>query len=127
MPVLIFARKLRAICRWGRVWCPVRITLKGDRRHGNGGPFRETLFQVVVLGFTFGDADPPSIIMDGDGDVVRVVKRRCGTIECGIVEVQLRRSLLPDELCEIMRVFPVTGQAILRGEVILVPPQEFSL
>ena len=54
--------------------CPVRITFKGDRRYGNHRTFRKPLFQIVIFRFTLGDADPPAIIMDRDGNMVRVVE-----------------------------------------------------
>ena len=33
IPVFIFPRELRAIRCWGCMWCPIRITFKGDRGH----------------------------------------------------------------------------------------------
>jgi hypothetical protein len=65
--------------------------------------------------------------MDHDVDVIRVVERRGGSIERGIVEVPFRRSGLPNEPGEIAPVLLVTGSAAFGGEIILVPPIELGL
>jgi len=52
--------------------CPIRITFKGDRGYGNDRTRGKSLFQIVIFRLTFGDANPPAIVMDRDGDVVRV-------------------------------------------------------
>src|SRR5918998_3104821 len=65
--------------------------------------------------------------MDHDADVIRVVEGRRAAIERGIIEVPLRRSGLPNELCKIVPVFLVAGPAAFGGEIILVPPLELSL
>jgi hypothetical protein len=45
--------------------------------------------------------------MNHDGDMIRIVKRRCAAIERGVIEVPLRRSELPDEFRKIVPVFLV--------------------
>jgi hypothetical protein len=47
----------------------------------------------------------PAVIVDHDGDVIRIIERRCAAIEHGIVEVPFRRSELPDKLGRIVRYF----------------------
>src|SRR5438105_14600994 len=64
--------------------------------------------------------------MHDDADVIRVVEGRCGAIVRSIIEVPLWRSVLPDELVEVVPVFGVPEPAALRGKVVLVPPPQFS-
>ena len=109
------------------MWRTIGIALHRDGRHGDDRRFRKSLVQIVVLGLALGEADSPAIIVDCDGDLIRIIQGRCAAIECGIVEVPFRRSELPDELRKIVPVFVVAGPAIFRGEVILVLPCEFSL
>jgi hypothetical protein len=55
--------------------------------------------------------------MDNDGDMIRVVERRCGAIERGVIEIPLRRSDLPDQLGKIAPVFVVSVPAAFRGKI----------
>ena len=83
-------------------------------------------FERVVLRLALRQAQPPAIVVDHDGDMVRVVERRRAAVERGIVELPLRRRDLPDELREIAPVFVVAGAAAFGGEVVLVPPLELG-
>src|SRR5579864_5620029 len=100
--MFIFTRELRAIRRSGCVWRPVRITLKGDRGYGNDRTFCQPFFQIVIFWLTLGEADPPAIVVDCDGDMVGVLKCSCRAIKRGVIEVPLRRGLLPYELRKIV-------------------------
>ena len=91
---------------------------------GNCG---KPLFQIVVFRLAFGQTEPPAVVVDDDGDVIRIVEGRRAAIERGVVEVPLRRSELPDELRKIVPVFLVAGPAALGGEIELVPPFELGL
>jgi len=64
--------------------------------------------------------------VDDDADVIRVVEGPRGAIERRIIEVPFRRTVLPDELVEVVPVFGVPERAAFRREVILVPPPQFS-
>ena len=86
------------------------------------GNFGKPLFQIVIFRLAFGQAEPPAIIVDHDGDVIRVVEGRRAAIERGIVELPLRRGDLPDELREIVPVFLVAGPSAFGGKIELVPP-----
>jgi len=90
------------------------------------GTCEELLFQGVVSRLTFGQAQPPAVIVDDDADVIRVVEGLCGAIERRIIEVSLRRDVLPEELVEIVPVFAVAELAALRGKIVLVPPIQFG-
>src|ERR1051326_5526857 len=97
----------------------VGITFKGDRWYDNNWTFDESFFEIVIFRLAFSHTDPPAVVVNHDGDVVRVVERRCSAIEGGVIEVPLGRSELPNELREIMPIFLVAGAAVLRGEIIL--------
>ena len=109
------------------MWCAIGITFKRDGRHGDNRKFRKPLFKGVILRLAFGQADPPPVIVDHDADMVRIFKRRCATIECGVIEIPFRRSDLPNDLRKLTPVFVVARPAPFRGEVKLVPPLKFSL
>jgi hypothetical protein len=79
---------------------------------------------MIVFRLALGQAEPPAIIVDRDGDVVRIVERRRAPVERRVIEVPLRRSQLPDELSEVVSVFVVSCPAAVGGEVVLVPPLE---
>ena len=121
-PVRIFAGEFLGIGAGVRVWCAIGITFKGDGGHGDDRTFGKPLFQIVIFRLAFSQAEPPAVIMDHDGDVIRVVEGRRAAIERGIVEVPLRRSELPDELRKVVPVFVVAGPAAFGGKIILVPP-----
>ena len=117
-PVCVFARELFAIRVAVRVWRTIGITFKGDRRHGDDRTFGKPILQIIVLRVAFGQADSPAVVMDHDGDVVRVVERRRGAIERGIIELPPRRSDLPNELGKIAPVFVVAERAAFGGKVV---------
>ena len=99
-----------------RVGCAIGITFKGDGGHGDDREFGKPLFQLVVFRLAFGQTEPPAVVMDHDGDVIRVVEGRRAAIERGIVELPLRRSDLPNELRELAPVFFVAERARARWQ-----------
>ena len=48
--------------------------LKSNGWHANRGTFGKLAFQIVILRFAFGQVLPPTIIMDNDSDVIRVIE-----------------------------------------------------
>src|SRR4051812_44059539 len=79
----------------------IRVAFERDRRHRDGRKLRELLLERIELRLAFGEPEAPAVVVDGDGDVVRVVERRRAALEGGVVELPLRRSDLPDELGEL--------------------------
>jgi hypothetical protein len=65
--------------------------------------------------------------MNRNGDLIRVAERSRAALECGIVEIPLRRRELPDQLGKIAGIFVVAGPAAFRGEIVLVPPRKLGL
>jgi len=59
--------------------------------------------------------------------MVRVVEGICCAVVRGIVEIPRRRSLVPDELIELVEIFRAAGLADFSGEIVLVPECECSL
>jgi hypothetical protein len=69
---------------------------------------------------------PKAIIVNHDGDVIRIVEGSRAAIECGIIKVPLGRGDLPNELRKLAAVLVVAGSATLSSKVVLVPPLEFG-
>jgi len=76
-PVLVFASELvairRAVPRRGE-W--IMLAVDGDRGHPDDGSLLEPVLDRGVLGLPGGQAQPPPVITDHDGDKVRVVESR---------------------------------------------------
>src|SRR5471032_2067916 len=106
--------------------CAIVVTFHGNRGHGDDRTREKFVFEIVVLRLAFGQALPPTIIMDRDVDVVWVLEGSRAAIKRGVIEVPRRRSELPNQLCEIVRVFLVAEPTAFRGEIKLVPPRELS-
>src|SRR6476469_4423828 len=109
------------------MWRAVRVAFQRDRRYGDRRKLTEAFLDVVVFPFAVGEAEAPAIVMDDDGDLIRVVERRGTAIERRVIELPLRRGDPPDQLREIFPVFVITGAPPLRREVELIPPLELGL
>ena len=70
--------------------CTVGIALHGDRRYADHWRLGKPSFEFLVFRLAGGEAEPPAIVMDHDGDVVRVVECGGAAIERGIIELPLR-------------------------------------
>src|SRR5262245_61875736 len=97
-PMCVFAREFFGIGTGVRVWCAIGITFKGDSGHGDDRTFGKPFFKVVIFPLAFSQADPPTVIMDYDTDMIRVIEGRCAALERCIIELPFGRSELPDEL-----------------------------
>src|SRR6185312_17048095 len=100
---------------------PVRIAFQGNRRHGDDRRFGKPPLEIIVFRLPGSETEPPAIVVDHDGDVVRVVEGDGRAIERGIVEIPFWRGDLPDELGELTPVFVITGLAAFCREVVLIP------
>ena len=108
------------------MWRTIGITFKRNRGDGYYRTCGEASFQVVIFPLTFSQAKPPAVIVDHDGNMIRIFKSSRAAIECGIVKVPFRRSELPDELRKIVPIFFVAGAAAFGSKIILIPPLKFS-
>jgi hypothetical protein len=89
-PVYMFAGECFGIRTGIRVWCAIGVTFKGDGGRGDDRTLGKPLFQIVIFRLAFSQGEPSRIIMDCDGDVIRIVKGRRAAIECRIIEVPFR-------------------------------------
>src|SRR5581483_1359343 len=105
----------------------IGIAFHGDGGHGDRWKCGELRFDRLVSGLALGETEAPAVVMDRDGDMVRIVESLGAAREGRVVELPLRRGRLPDQPGEIVRVFLVSRAAALGGEVELVPPGELGL
>jgi len=125
-PVLIFAGEFLRVSSGLRVRRTIGVALKRDRRDRDRWKLREPLFQIFVFGLAVRKRKPPAVIVDHDGDVIRIVECRRAALESGIVEVPFWRSEPPNELGKIAPVFVIAIAAAVGGEIILVPPLQLG-
>ena len=111
MPVRIAARELLCVGAGIRMRCAVGIALERDGGHADGRTRSQPLLQLVILRLPFRQAKPPAVIVNDDGDVVRVVERRRAARERRIVEAPFWRSNLPDQLRNVVPVFLAVNTA----------------
>lgn len=66
--------------------------------------------EIVVLRLARGQADPPAVVVDHDGDVIGVFEGRGAPVERRIVEVPFGRGCVPDEPRELapVRAMPLS-------------------
>src|SRR5208337_1109079 len=96
-PVLVSPGEFLRIRTGLRMRCTIGIAFEGDGGDADGGTRGKPFLQFVIFLLAFRQAKPPAVIVNDDGNVVRVVESRCAAIEGGIVEVPFRGSKLPDE------------------------------
>ena len=98
-PEGIFAREFFAV---GSVvvgvWRAVGVTFENDCGHCDHWACSELLFILIVFRLAFSKVEAPAIVVDDDGDMIRVVEGLCGAIVGCVVEVPFRRRKLPNEL-----------------------------
>src|SRR3954467_15748408 len=71
-PVLILAREFLGVRAGLRVWCAVGITFKCDGRDRDNRECGQPRFQVVVFRLALSQAEPPTVIVNHDRDVIRI-------------------------------------------------------
>ena len=102
----------------------IGVAFECDRGYRNDGALGKPFFQLVIFGLAFNQSEPPTIVVDHDGDVIRIVKGCRRTSKRGLIERPFRRCELPNELRKVTAVFVVAGPAAFRSKIVLVPPQE---
>ena len=81
------------------------------------GASGDPVFQIVIFQLAFREREPPAVIIDHDGDMIRILEGGRAAVECGIVEVPLRRRDLPDQLRKIVPIFVIAGAAALGRKI----------
>ena len=76
----------------------IGITFHGNGGYGYDRACCKPFVQIGIFRLAVSQCEPPPIVMDHDGDVIRIVEGRGTAIERRIIEIPLRRSKLPDEL-----------------------------
>src|SRR5580658_8177486 len=72
----IFAREFFAIGGAVGGGCnSIGFTIQSDRRYADERTRSQLIFKTVIFGIAFGEAQTPAVIVDHDGDVIRVVER----------------------------------------------------
>ena len=66
----------------------IGVALEGNGRHGDDRRFGKPLFQIVVFWLTLREPKSPAIIVNHDGDVIRVIERRRTAVESGVIEAR---------------------------------------
>jgi hypothetical protein len=105
----------------------IGIAFHGNCRHGDDRGLSEPLLQIVISRLAVNEAKTPTVIVNYDLSMIRILEGRCAAIERGIVEVPFWRSELPNELGKIVSIFFIAGPAAFGRKVILIPSLELSL
>jgi hypothetical protein len=56
------------------VRCAVRVTFHGNGWNGDDRTFGEPLFQIIIFRFALSESKPPTVIVNRNVDVVRIIK-----------------------------------------------------
>src|SRR5271165_6793952 len=109
--VRIPAREFLGIGGGGWVRRTVCITFECNGGYSDKRPGSKSLFHFIVFRLALHQAEPPTVVVNHDADMVWVIEGGCTTLESGIVEIPLRRSALPGEFGKVVPVFIVACSA----------------
>jgi hypothetical protein len=68
----------------------IGIAFQRDRRHANNREFGQSRFELVVLSLAISRADTPTVVVDGDVDVIGILKGGGAAVEGRVVEIPFR-------------------------------------
>src|SRR3982074_2950132 len=120
--MLILAGKSLCVGCRSRMRRAICIALHRDRWHTYGRRRSDDLVEMRVPRFALSKGYPPTVVVNDDCDVIRILERPRGPIERLVVKFPLRRRGLPDQLREIVAISLVAFPASVRCKVELVPP-----
>src|ERR1700752_1540651 len=100
----------------------IGIAFQGNCRNGDDRTVSEPLLQIVITRLAFNEAKTPTVIVNHDLSMIRILEGRGTAIKGGIVEVPFWRSLPPNELGKIVPIFFIADPAAFGRKVILIPP-----
>src|SRR5277367_6399944 len=121
----IFAREFSRIPTRIRMRRAIGVPFKGDAGNSDERAPSQTHLQRFIVRFPRGQPQPPAIIMDHDVYMIRIVECLGAACEGFVVEIPLRRGLLPDEPREFPPILLVAGATPLSRKIILIPPLVF--
>jgi hypothetical protein len=78
--VRVFAREFLGTGTCVRTQCSIGVTFKSYGRHADSRAFRKPLFQRVIFPLTL-SAKSPAVVVDDDGNVIRISEGRGTAIE----------------------------------------------
>src|SRR5262249_29632176 len=96
-PMRVLAREFLGVRGGFRMRRPVGVALEGNGGYADVRARGQTLLQLLVLRLAIGQAQAPAIVVNDDGDMIRIVKSSGTALEGRLVEIPLRRGELPDE------------------------------
>src|SRR6516164_738817 len=88
--VRIISRKFLGVSGGFGVWCTIGIAFERDGGYRDVGPCRQVLLQILVPGLALGKSQPPAIIVNDDGDMIRIVESGRTALERSLIEVPFR-------------------------------------
>src|SRR5436853_2067141 len=106
----------RAIC----------VAFHRDGRHTYDRRRSDDLVEMRVPRFALSKGYPPTIVVNDDRDVIRVLERSRSTLKRLVVKFPLRRRGLPNQFREVAPISLVAFSASVRCKVELVPPLQFG-
>src|SRR3978361_1708759 len=103
----------------------VGIAVQRDRRHRNRRQRYEAALQFGITGVARREAEAVAVAVNYDIDEAGSVVGRSGAVERGVVEIPVRRPVLPENSGDLAPIGGEPGTATVDLEIILVP--EFHL
>src|SRR6266404_1258545 len=88
--VFVLAGEFLGVSTGLRVWRAIGITLERNRGHSDVGTCGKAGFQFVIFGLAFGQAKPPSIVVNDNAYMIGIVQRGCTPHKCSLLEVPFR-------------------------------------
>src|SRR6266550_100258 len=102
------------------------VAFHRDRRHTYGRRRSDDLVEMRVPRFALSKGYPPTVVVNDDRDVIRILERPRGAIERLVVKFPLRRRGLPNQFRKVAPISLVAFPASVRCKVELVPPLQFG-
>src|ERR1700730_1210067 len=111
----------------GRGGDAVAGAVQRDGGDGNGRQRRQPALQPGIVRIAGRQAEAMAIAVDHDIDIIRVVEGRRRAREGGVVEMPVRRPLLPQDPGDLAPVGRKTCPAALELKIILIPQRHLTL
>jgi len=90
--VLVFAGEFLRVRTGPRVRCAIGIAFERDGRDADHRELRKPPFQIVIFRLALREAESPAVIVDDDGYVIGIIKRRGAAIEDRQIPILAKRA-----------------------------------
>ena len=104
-PVFILAGELVGIGAGLQARRAIGISLHRDGRHGDNREFGKALFQGVKLRPPYARTQPPTVIVNRDGNMIWIIEGGRAAIERGIIELHFGDAVCQMSLANSRRYF----------------------